>query len=283
MQDPQPFEAARPRLIGVAYRMLGSIAEAEDIVQEAWLRWHCADQVVRPLPWLTTVVVRLALDRLKSAQARRETYVGPWLPEPWVGHAPPAEPELASSLSFAFLRLLETLTPAQRAAFLLRDVFDHDYSDIAEMLGTTPANARQQVARARKHLGQAPRYTPEPEAVERLHAAFATAVREDDLTRLAALLVEDAVAWSDGGGKVNAARVPIHGALRIARAFAGFARLLPDDASFEVTWVNGLPGLVTRVGGQPYAVHAYEPSADGGIRALYAVLAPDKLGRVPCA
>ena len=275
----EAFEAERPRLTGLAYRMLGSVVDAEDIVQDAWFRWGRATEVRAPASFLTTVVVRLCLDRLKSAQVRRETLVGTWLPEPWVGQPPPRDPVLASSMSFAVLRLLEALTPPQRAAFLLRDVFDHDYADIAAILETTAANARQLVRRARAHLADPPRFDADEQARERLYAQLTTAMTQGDLTGLLAVLADDATAYSDGGGVVQAHRTPIEGAAKIVQAYTHFAGLLPREARMEPAWVNGLPGWVTRVGDAVQAVHAVE-IRDGRVVALYAVLDPAKLGRV---
>ena len=279
MSDTAAFTEERPRLIGVAYRMLGSVAEAEDVVQDAWLRWRSADGVREPRSYLTTVVVRLALDRLKSAQRRREQYIGPWLPEPWIGVTPPEDPVLASSLSFALLRLLETLTPPQRAAFVLRDVFDHDYTDVAEILEVSRDNARQLVRRARQRLQDPPRFSVDAERHQQLVLAFGAAAMQGDLDALEGLLAEDAIAWSDGGGQGKAARVPIVGGPKIGRAYRRFVQDVPEGASLEPVWVNGFPGVVTRVDGRVLSVHVVE-IVEERIAAIYAVLAPDKLRHV---
>jgi len=282
------FEAHRPRLVGLAYRMLGSVAEAEDVVQEAWLRWSRATDPGCDAPiddahaWLTTVVSRLAIDVLRSARVRREQYVGPWLPEPWLGVQPPEDPILASSLSFAFLRLLERLTPEQRAAFVLREVFDRDYGEICEILDVRRDHARQLVRRARTHLQGAPRFTVDAERHAELLQAFGAAAMTGDVQALSSLLVEDAVAWSDGAGEGPAARKPIRGGARLARAYAGFARWLPADATFEPTWANGLPAVITRSGQGVISVHVFEID-ERGITGVYAVLAREKLRRVPIA
>ncbi|MCB9680638.1 MAG: RNA polymerase sigma factor SigJ [Alphaproteobacteria bacterium] len=265
--------------MAVAYRMLGSVADAEDVVQEAWVRWAAAEAVRTPRAWLVTVVTRLCLDSLRSARARREHYVGTWLPEPLVGAEPPDDPLLRSSLSYAFLVLLERLSPPQRAAFLLRDVFDEDYDVIAAALHTTPANVRQLVTRARHVATQAPRFDVDPAQQHALLATFGQAAATGDLSALADLLADDAVAYSDGGGKAFAARVPIEGAAKIVKAFQGFARILPPGVTFDLAWVNGQPGLVSRLNGAVYAVHVFDV-VDGRIQRLYGMLNPDKLARV---
>lgn len=280
MSDVHTFEAHRDRMMGIAYRMLGSVSEAEDAVQECWLRWSRVDEVVRsPSAYLNTIVIRLCLDRLKSAQARRETYVGPWLPEPWITAEPPEDPVMASSLSIAFMRLLETLTGPQRAALLLRDVFEHEYDEIAQMLDTSPANARQLARRARSRVQDAPRFTVDPQRHSAMLVAFGVAAAQGDVSAIATLLTEDAVGWSDGGGKVTAARVPVHGGAKLAKMYAHFAAQTPEGASFEPAWVNGMPGIVTRIAGRVVFVHVLGFQAER-IAAIYAMLNPDKLGHL---
>lgn len=277
---PETFEAHRDHLVGVAYRLLGSRAEAEDVVQDAWGRVADRDGVERPRAYLTRVVTRLGIDALTSARARREVYVGPWLPEPWVGAVRPADPRLASSLSMATLRLLERLTPRERAAFLMRDVFDEDYADIAETLDTTPAAVRQLVRRARAHLASSPRFEATDADRQALFEALQEAFASGDEAGLVGWLAEDVVGLNDGGGVVQAARVPIVGAARLAKALRGFRALLPPTATFEVVWVNGDPGFVVRVAGEVFAVHALVMSG-GRVARLLGVLAPSKLRAVP--
>lgn len=276
---PETFEAHRDHLVGVAYRLLGSRAEAEDVVQDAWGRVADRDGVDRPRAYLTRVVTRLGLDALTSARARREVYVGPWLPEPWVGQVRPEDPRLASSLSMATLALLERLSAKERAAFLLRDVFDQDYAEIAETLESSPAAVRQLVRRARAHLASSPRFEATDADRQALFDTLREAFASGDEARLLGWLAEDVVGLTDGGGVVQAARVPIVGAERLAKALRGFRARLPPSATFEVVWVNGDPGFVVRVGGDVFAVHTLMVSAGRVVRWL-AVLEPSKLVRV---
>ena len=221
MDRDEQFQQLRPLLFALAYRMLGARADAEDIVQEARLRWRAAgDEEIRaPKSYLTTIVARLALDALKAAYRKRETYVGPWLPEPLVEPVGTQPVEMAESLKLAFLHVLESLSPAERVAFLLRDVFDSEYQEIASALETSEGNARQIVTRARKHLHERrPRY-----AVDRRQVLqqFLQTCATGDASRLAAMHSDDAVVFSDGGGKVPSALQPIRGAGRASRFLAG--------------------------------------------------------------
>jgi RNA polymerase sigma-70 factor, ECF subfamily len=224
----EELEAVRRRGFGVAYRMLGSVSEAEDVAQEALLRLTRIDEPIEdPAAWITTAATRLSIDVLRSARVRRESYVGPWLPEPlidgWV-QGPADQAELADTLSQAFLVLLERLTPVERAAFLLRDVFDYDYARIAEIIHRSEANSRQLVARAKKHVESSrPRFDPDEELRDELLERFLAAANEGDVEGLEDLLAEDAVIYSDGGGKISAARKPLFGAARIARVAAKLA------------------------------------------------------------
>ncbi|MBX3190244.1 MAG: RNA polymerase sigma factor SigJ [Labilithrix sp.] len=251
------FEAERRHLFGVAYRMLGSAAEAEDILQEAFVRFaeHDADRapIASTRAFLTTIVVRLCLDHLKSARARRETYMGPWLPEPLVSMTsmneagPDARVELAESLSLAFLVMLERLSPLERAAFLLREVFEQPFPEVAAILGTTDVACRQLVARARAHVDEnRPRFTASEEKKNELLAAFMAACASADAAKLGALLAADVVARSDGGGKVHAALKPIHGRERVVRFLLGVLEKEPAGAAAEVVRINGEPGIVIR-------------------------------------
>ncbi len=244
------FIATRPRLLGIAYGMLGELTEAEDVVQDAWLRWGEADRaaVRNPEAFLVRVTTRLALDRLRSARARREVYVGPWLPEPLV--TDPETPETAAieaeRLDLALLAALERLNPIERAVLVLRDVFDLEYAEIADALDRAPANVRQIARRAREHAGDRIRARPVGEEErERLAAAFLAAAVSGDVGAIRDLLAADAVMYTDGGGVVTAARKPIYGADKIARFLVGVQRkdAYPDDAVFTRVLVNGDPGV----------------------------------------
>jgi RNA polymerase sigma-70 factor, ECF subfamily len=280
------FEAHRRRLTGLAYRMLGSVAEAEDAVQDAWLRWSQAERgaVRDPGAFLRRVVARLCLDRLKSARARRETYVGPWLPEPVLDaealRGPPDAGEWADDLSFALMLALERLSPLERAAFLLHDVFDLDFAEVAATLGRGEAACRQLAARARAHVRAArpARFAVPPEEGERLAAAFLAAVRSGDPAALARLLAEDAVLRTDGGGRKAAALNPILGRDRIARFFAGLARKARiPRAVVRPARVNGLPGFLSLEEDGTLQAVAVEAGDGGLICAIYIVRNPDKL------
>lgn len=286
MAPTDPFEANRGRLLGLAYRMLASRADAEDAVQDAWLRWSDADHgaIANAEAYLVTVVTRICLDRLKSARHKREIYVGPWLPEPIADTealSPHAATELADDLSFALLLALERLSPLERAAFLLHDVFDEPFSDIATALGRSEAAVRQLAARARKSVREehAAREAS-PEAHARLLSAFTAAIANHDPAQLMAVLREDAVVMTDGGGRKLAALNPIHGADRVARFFVGLLRKFEargGSISVEPATFNGAPGLLIYVDGA--LDQALTLSVDGErIAAIYAVRNPDKLG-----
>ena len=272
------FEPHRTFLTGLAYRMLGSVAEAEDVIQDAFLRWREVDRaaIAEPRAYLARVVSRLCLDRMKSASHRREHYVGTWLPEPVV--AEPAQ-TLADDLSVALLLALERLSPLERAAFLLHDVFDMDYAAVGEAIDHSEAACRQLAARAREHVRQdRPRYPANDSEARKLADAFVTAAATGDVDGLARLLAEDAVLYSDGGGKRRAALNPIVGKDRILRFFAGLRA--KGDGAFsayraEPTTINGLPGFVfhTAEGTETLAVEI----ADGAIVAIYTVRNPDKV------
>lgn len=282
------FEAHRDHLLGLAYRMLGSIAEAEDIVQEAYLRWHEAetDDVADPRAYLARVVTRLGLDHLKSARVRREHYVGPWLPEPVVdadSMSAGTASEYSDDVTVALLLALERLSPLERAAFLLHDVFDQDFSEVARTLNRSEAACRQLAARGRAHVREArPRFPVDPESADRLAAAFLAASREGDADALSALLAEDAVLRSDGGGKRHAALAPILGRDRIVRFFAGVTRKL-RESGYVLTpipaRINGQPGVVLRDADGIVQTMALE-IRDGTIVAIDIVRNPDKLGHL---
>jgi len=275
------FEQHRGRLWGVAYRMLGSRADADDMVQEAYLRWHGAStgDVRTPEAWLVTTTTRLCIDRLRELRAEREAYVGPWLPEPLVDDTPAADAatELASDLSIAFLALLERLAPEERAAFLLHDVFDSDYDEIAAALGKTEAACRQIVSRARRRVRERrPRIRVSAAARERLVDAFMTAIETRDRGALVAIFANEATLTSDGGGKAKAARKIVRGGARVARFLLGVLRLAREDLELRKIAVNGETGIALRIGGRLTSVMSL--ATDGKrILGVYSVLNPDKL------
>jgi RNA polymerase sigma-70 factor (ECF subfamily) len=281
-----PFEEYRSLLFAMAYRMLGSAMEAEDIVQEAYLRYRAAPpESIRALKsFLTTIVHHLCLDYLKSAQARRENYVGPWLPEPVITDegASPLSPlrQIAEreSISMAFLVLLESLSPLERAVFLLREVFDYEYDEIAQITGRSEPACRQLFSRAKKHIQQQrPRFPASPEAHARIVGRFLDAFVAGDIDSLMSLMAEDVTAWSDGGGKVlGAARQPIHGREKVARALIVNASHAPEGITVEVIEANGLPAILIRLEEQIVGIVTLEAEGDF-IRAIRAVANPDKL------
>ncbi|MFR9780243.1 RNA polymerase sigma factor SigJ [Micromonospora sp. MS34] len=280
--------AHRPMLLGLAYRLLGSLHDAEDVLQEAYLRWLDVDResVAEPRRYLSRVVTRLALDRLRARQAARETYVGPWLPEPVPTDPSPFGPldsvELRDSLSTALLHLLERLTPPERAVYVLHTAFALPYAEIAELLDRSAADCRQLQHRAAARLAdERRRFTAEPAEQKRLLDAFLAAAHEGDLARLTDLVAADATAWSDGGGRVSAARNPVHGADRIARFFAGiYGRRGRPGVAAEPVELNGAPALLlTWPTGVRYTLAL--TATDGRITGLYLVGNPDKLTRLP--
>ncbi len=276
------LERLRPRLFGIAYRMLGTVQDGEDLVQEAFLRWHEADTstIREPERWLVTVVTRLAIDRLRRVRTERAAYTGPWLPEPvatqrWASADRPAE--LDSDLSMAFLLMLERLAPEERAALLLRDVFDSDYAAIAEVLEKSEAAARQTVHRARQRVREdRQRFTVDEAAADRLLGRFLTAIEADDQEAVLALVAED-VSWTtDGGGKARAARRVVRGALSVARLILGFERKGRGAVTHGIVRLNGEPAWVRYHDGRVFAVTAIATDGER-IRDFYAVLNPDKL------
>jgi RNA polymerase sigma-70 factor, ECF subfamily len=279
--EDDPLAPHRGRLLGLAYRMLGSRSDAEDIVQDAYLRFAGAEGVQNPEAFLVTVVTRLCLDRLKSARTQREVYVGPWLPEPVCdaeGLSAEAATELADDLSFALLLALDRLSPMERAAFLLHDVFDTPFSEVASMLDRSEAACRQLATRARRAVRDerpAPVATPDNHA--RLLTAFSEAATSGNVARLAALLCEDAIAITDGGGRKTAALNPIMGADKIARFFIGVtAKNAGHDIRIEPAVINGAFGALLYLDGE--LDHAVSMAIDGErIAAIYVVRNPDKL------
>jgi RNA polymerase sigma-70 factor (ECF subfamily) len=285
------FESLRPRLFAVAYRMLGSASEAEDVVQDAWLRYAAADRhdLRSPEAFLTTIVTRLCLDRLKSARAVREQYIGPWLPEPVLTddrQQPEESAALAESLTLAFLVLLETLAPEERAVFLLREVFEYQHADIASMLDTTAANSRQLFHRAKARLAERrPHFEPDLPHKREIVGRFVSALTAGDAATLATLLAEDVGFWGDGGGKVVAARRPLFGRQKVAAFLLGIRRTTPaagvplDRVSLEVVDVNNEPAVLIRVGGRLDSVYACVV-AEASITAIRVIRNPDKLAYI---
>lgn len=278
------FHAHRGLLFDLAYRMVGSASDAEDLVQEAWLRWQRAprDAITSPKAWLCTALTRLAIDHLRSARVRREQYVGPWLPEPLVtdmSSSPPAQVALAESLSLAFMSLLERLAPVERAVFLLREVFEIDYEVIAEVVDKTPANCRQIFRRAKERLAGRPRFEPDDATHTRLLTTFLSALGTGDIEAFKALLADEVTLWSDGGGVVTAARNPIYGADRVARFLFGLYKKAGDGFGVRVARVNGLPGLVLLEGERVFGTYALQVEG-GRVVGIRMVLNPAKLGHV---
>jgi len=284
------FSADRPRLFAIAYRMLVSASDAEDVLQDAWLRYRGADRsgVRTPTAFATTIVTRLCLDRLKSAQRTRETYVGPWLPEPVLTsevEAPDAMLQRSESVTLAFLVLLEKLSPEERAVFLLKDVFDHDHAEIAAMLGTTAENSRQLLHRAKARLasGRA-RLAGTPQARRDVAERFARAFSSGDRDELATLLARDVGMWSDGGGKVSAARRPLSGRDEVLKFLVGIQRTaqaagISRQASLSIEDVNAEPALAIRVGARLESLFVLSVD-DGAVSAIRVVRNPDKLARI---
>jgi RNA polymerase sigma-70 factor (ECF subfamily) len=275
------FEQQRERLQGIAYRMLGSRAEAEDIVQEAWLRWNRASGEIRaPRAWLIAATTRLCIDRLRQLRAARETYVGPWLPEPLtLVSAPPADQaaELASDLSVAFLALLERLAPEERAAFLLHEIFDSDYDDIARIIGKSQAASRQIVSRARKRVREArPRVQVSAESRKRLLDGLMQAIQAQDQAALLKLLAEEASWTADGGGKAKAAKKVIRGAARVARFGIGVFHRHAAELDVRSMSVNDEPGIAVYWGGQLISLITIRTDGQR-ILDVYSILNPDKL------
>lgn len=276
------FAAVRPRLFGIAYRMLGSAAEAEDVVQDAWLRWQTVDasSVLDAPAFLATTTTRLAINVLQSARARHETYIGPWLPEPVDTRS---DPELGAArgqaLELAVLVLLEKLTPTERASYVLREAFDYPYPDIASILQLSEAHVRQLVTRARKHL-ESERQAPVSSAEQRrLLGAFLDAAQRGDHAALESLLASDVVSWTDGNGASRAARVPVQGREKVARFVAGFPASFWHECTFTFVEANGLAGVVASRGGAPYAFASIDASAHG-IEHVFWVLSPAKLAAI---
>jgi RNA polymerase sigma-70 factor (ECF subfamily) len=290
---PDSFEAHRPLLLAIAYRMLGSAMDAEDIVQEAYLRYRAtaAGAIRSPRAFLSTVVTRLCLNQLASARAQREAYIGVWLPEPvltgegaapdGLAPSPARHAELHESLSLAFLVLLEQLTPIERAVFLLREVFDYSYAEIAAIVEKDEAACRQVFSRAKKRITAGrPRFTATPEQHRALLSRFMRAVGDGQLDGLLRVLADDVTLWADGGGKARgAATRPLHGRMAVARFVLASTRYLPDDARAEIAEINGRPAALLRAGRRAVLMITVEADSDH-VREIRVIGNPDKLSRV---
>jgi RNA polymerase sigma-70 factor (ECF subfamily) len=283
----EELTAARDRGFGVAYRMLGSVTEAEDVAQEALLRLaRIEDTIDEPAAWITTAATRISIDVLRSARARRESYVGPWLPEPLIEDAAPGpadQVEMTDSVSQAFLVMLERLTPVERAAFLLREVFAYEYREIGGIIDRSETATRQLVTRARKHVeASAPRFDPDEALRDELFDRFLAAAEQGDVEGLEEILAEDAALYSDGGGKATAARRPLFGRARVATVIAQLSRKQRRRGPFEVqrVRVNRQPGRILRTAdGAIWDVLSIDV-VDGRIQAVRVMRNPDKLAHV---
>ena len=282
-RDPGGFETYRRYLFSIAYRMLGSAMEAEDMVQETYLRFLAAEveEIENPKAYLSTIITRLCLDQLKSARVQRENYTGEWLPEPILtGDTPASQLLERESISTAFLVLLEKLSPLERAVFLLRDVFDYSYAEIATMIGKNEANCRQHYHRAKQYLREhRPRFEPSSDEQKQLVESFLRAVEAGDVEGLTRTLAEQAVMYGDGGGKVPSAPHPVAGREAVIRLLLGIYRLAPPDMRIELTEVNGTPGVLLRQKAHILGVMTFS-IVGGQIQAIYNLINPDKLARI---
>lgn len=282
MNQSDTFHTYRAYLFAIAYRMVGSVMDAEDMVQETYLRWQSidVDDVQSPKSFLAAIITRLCIDYLRSARVKRESYVGTWLPEPYLmENAKTGEnmAALSDSLSMAFLVLLESLAPTERAAFLLREVFDYDYAEIADIIETSPANCRQMVSRARKRLHNGrPRFQANPQEQQQMMTQFLQACLDGDMSGLLALLAEDVVEYSDGGGVVSSAIYPLHGPDKVARFFIGLTKKAPPGTETRFGLANNHPAILVYVEGQVVTVVLLD-IVNGRIQNIYAINNPDKL------
>jgi len=282
----EAFNQERRLLFGIAYRMTGSVVDSEDLLQEAFLRWQNApdEEITSPQAYLSTIVTRLAIDYLRSAKVRREVYIGPWLPEPLLTSealSPFDSYEQQESISNAFLVLLESLSPVERAVFLLREVFDYEYREIAAIVNKSEANCRQLFKRARQRVTERQaRYEVSEEEQQELAVQFATACTTGDLHGLINLLAEDIVIYTDGGGVVQAARNPIHGPDKVARFLLGIINKTPEVFTIRFTSLNGQPGLIAYLEGHPLTTITLDIQ-DGRLQNVYLVANPDKLVALP--
>ncbi|MEV5172460.1 RNA polymerase sigma-70 factor [Streptomyces flaveolus] len=278
-QATKDFLSARPRLFGIAYRVLGSAVEAEDVMQETWLRWQNTDRakVLEPAAFLTTVATRLAINLAQSARVRRESYVGPWLPEPVdTTEDPQLGAERAEALEMAVLMLLEKLNPVERTAYVLREAFDYPYGRVSEILETSEANARQLVSRARRHLSAERRERVTPAAHRRLLEVFLSAARTGDLSVLEDVLTADVVSYSDGGGVRGASKIPVIGRPHVSRYLVAFAPRFWPQADIRWVEANGLPAVLISAGGNAVALLSVDISTEGIDRLMW-VMNPAKL------
>ncbi len=279
------FQQHRPRLFGLAYRMLGTPADAEDVLHDAWLRWDAQDvsALDDPEAWLVTVTTRVALDRLRRAKTEREHYTGPWLPEPAgeIAAAPDDALEHSQTLTLSFLLLLERLSPEERAAFLLHEVFDYSHAEAATILGIAEDACRQRVHRAKTRLREGrPRFHVDEQAQRRLLERFVAAMRKPDMETLRALFAEDAVAVADGGGVARAILQPLHGSERLARLYLQIAQMSNNfGLRYELRTLNGAPALLTWRGEQLF-VATWIDCEDDRITAIHAIRHPGKLARI---
>lgn len=282
------FDRLRPRLQGIAYRMLGSTAEAEEVVQDTWLRWHDADRtaIANTEAWLVTIATRIAIDRLRTAKVQREHYIGFWLPEPQLADSPLSpeqELERADELSMAFLTLLERLAPEARAAFLMREVFDADYEELAQTIGKSEAACRQMVSRAKAQLRDArPRYNVTPDAHLRVMRQFADALSQGDFQSLKSMLAEEAELIGDGGGKVPSFGQPLRGGTRIAQLFYATALRFKASVRIELAVINGQWGVLRFIDDVLESAQSYETDGERIVR-IHVQRNPDKLVRIAAA
>lgn len=285
MNHLETFNQYRSLLFAIAYRMLGTVTDAEDMVQETFLRWQqTAEMTVKSAKtYLSTIITRLCIDHLRSARVQREQYMGPWLPEPIMTQQtddPAAQVELADSLSIAFLVLLERLSPVERAVFLLREVFEYDYDEIAKMVAKSPANCRQILKRSRQHIAaQRPRFPVSQQQQEQITAKFLEASTQGNLQGLLTLLDKDVTFWSDGGGQVAAALKPLHGTMKVARFLLAIRSKWLSTAVTQIIEINGQLGIITLIDGCIHSVTTFE-IVNGSIQSIYVVRNPEKLKQI---
>ncbi len=281
------FDQHRSLLFSVAYRMLGTVADAEDMLQETFIRWQQADEeeIRSPRAFLITIISRLCINHLQSARVRREEYIGQWLPEPIVtdpAHDPLNIIRVDESLSMAFLILMERLTPVERAVFLLREVFEYEYAEIAAILGQSEVNCRQILRRSRQHVSaMRPRFKVSAQKKSELLERFLRATASGDVHQLIAVLADDAILHSDGGGKAVAVPNLIHGSDAVARAIVrSMSKLVPRNLVLRMAQINGNPGVITYLEGRPFSVFTIDGTAEQ-VRAVYVVTNPEKLSHLP--
>ena len=280
------FTQYQPYLFSIAYRMLGSVMDAEDMVQEAWLRWQKSSQteIESPKSYLATITTRLCIDFLRSAKVKRESYIGPWLPEPLIAEQSTTDGEammmLADNVSYAFLQLLERLSPSERAVYLLRHVFEYEYAEISKIVEKSEAACRQLFRRARQHLAnEQPRFNMDIDAQQELMGRFWQACLESNIDALKTILAEDVTVYSDGGGKVLAARKPVISSEKVIPFLLGILRLAPPNPQIFPTLINGQSGMVVEVNGRVFNIFVLD-SRNGRVQNIYTVLNPDKLQHI---